>query len=222
MTEDQAQSEKPEGGPHVAGERGIASVNRVQSLQSRMSSLLAIGLMSTLGVGLFTWYYIATYGRRAQVHDKAQASTQARAQGEMPLPSLGVIHAPELLGPSPPTPRESTAPAAAPASPVTTMASPYGASGPYGVPPGAEGSTPKTPAQLSLERRLAGPALALRVADRSGLAGVDASDGAASAAAPIDAMACARACCRRSAFYSPKAPSSTARSKLRSTRPCPE
>ena len=35
----------------VAGERGIASVNAARSLQSRVSNLLAMGLMSTLGLG---------------------------------------------------------------------------------------------------------------------------------------------------------------------------
>src|SRR6185437_14852044 len=47
----------PGGTTTVAGERGIPSVNRARSIQSRVSSLLAIGLMMTLGLGFLTWYY---------------------------------------------------------------------------------------------------------------------------------------------------------------------
>src|SRR3984957_17422655 len=93
----------------VAGERGIASVNRARSLQSRVSNVLAIGLMSALGVGLLTWYYANTFSRRARVQESAQAATKSRAQGEMPLPSLGPISMPRVLGPPPAPPADSTA-----------------------------------------------------------------------------------------------------------------
>ena len=59
-----------------------------------MSSLLAIGLMSTLGLGLLTWYYAQTLTRPSQVQHAAQAAAKNRAQGEMPLPPLGRIESP--------------------------------------------------------------------------------------------------------------------------------
>lgn len=138
----------------VVGERGIASVNRARSMQSRVSSVLAIGLMSALGLGLLTWYYANTLSRRSRVEQSAQAASKSRAQGEMPLPSLGRIEGPRLLGPRPePMPATIPSPsniAAGNLSPDTTAPTAYGA-------------TPaKTPGQLAFERRLAGPAFADR------------------------------------------------------------
>src|SRR5579863_3241842 len=52
--------------PVIAGDRGIPSINRAGSLQSRVSSVLAVGLMSALGLGLLTWYYAKTLTRPAQ------------------------------------------------------------------------------------------------------------------------------------------------------------
>jgi type IV secretion system protein VirB10 len=142
----------------VAGERGIASVNRARSLQSRVSSVLAIGLMSVLGLGLLTWYYANTFSRRARVQQSAQAATRSRAQGDMPLPSLGPISMPRVLGAPPPPPVDSTATvsaANAPGAPPYAPDAAYAAPG-YGAPPD------KTPAQRSLERRLSGPAFTQR------------------------------------------------------------
>ena len=60
-TPEDAQPKADSGGegalPTVQGERGIPSVNRVRSLQSRVSSLLALCLMLGLGFGLLGWYY---------------------------------------------------------------------------------------------------------------------------------------------------------------------
>jgi type IV secretion system protein VirB10 len=156
----------------VAGERGIASVNRARSLQSRVSSVLAIGLMSALGVGLLTWYYANTFSRRARVQESAQAATKSRAQGEMPLPSLGPISMPRVLGP-PPAPPETAAATTSTANPGT-MGAP-----PYGVPPDAAYATPteKSPAQRSLERRLSGPAFSQRGQESDSAAGESEADG---------------------------------------------
>jgi type IV secretion system protein VirB10 len=157
-TEDTAPPEEAS----VAGERGIASVNRARSLQSRVSSVLAIGLMSALGVGLLTWYYANTFSRRARVQQSAQAATKSRAQGEMPLPSLGPISMPRVLGPPPAPPADlATAPSAA--NPSATGAPPYGGSpdAAYAA-PGAGAPPEKSPAQRSIERRLSGPAFAQR------------------------------------------------------------
>jgi type IV secretion system protein VirB10 len=129
----------------VVGERGIASVNRVRSMQSRASSVLAIALMSALGIGLLTWYYANSLSRRTHAEQSAQSASKSRAQGEMALPPLGHIDGPRLLGPSPDPP------------PVAAIPASYGA-GPAAV----EAPAAKTPAQLSLERRLAGPAFAGR------------------------------------------------------------
>ena len=88
----------------IAGERGIPSVNRARSLQSRVSSVLAMGLMSALGLGLLTWYYAQTLTRPAQVQHAAQAAAKNRAQGEMALPSLGRIDPPRRCAQTAPAP----------------------------------------------------------------------------------------------------------------------
>jgi len=136
--------------PSVAGERGIASVNRAASLSSRVSSVLAIGLMSALSLSLLTWYYARTFAHRNAARDHAQSATQARAQGDMALPPLGRIEGPHLLGP-PPAPPAIETPTADPAV--------FAAAAPAGNTPGAPGTpAAKTPQELALERQLSGPA----------------------------------------------------------------
>jgi len=149
----------------VAGDRGIPSINRARSLQSRVSSGLAIGLMLALGLGLLTWYYARALTRPAQAQHAAQAAVKSRAQGEMALPSLGHIVSPlvpkdppppaapppeprameQLLGPAPPL-------AAAIATPIGMPTAP--------APSGAPATPQKSPGELAFERRLAGPAFA--------------------------------------------------------------
>jgi type IV secretion system protein VirB10 len=78
----------------VRGERGAPSVSRERSLQSRASSVLAGGVTMVLGVAALTWYYANALTRPARARDAAQAVTARRAQGEMPLPSLGRVEPP--------------------------------------------------------------------------------------------------------------------------------
>jgi type IV secretion system protein VirB10 len=130
----------------VAGERGVASVNAARSLQSRVSNVLAMGLMAALGLGLLGWYYAHTFARQGEVKRAAQTASRNQAAGEMPLPSLGHIDPPpstvtQLLGPPPEPPPVSVEPTAASAA-----AAPL----PNGSP------SVKPPWMLALERRLGG------------------------------------------------------------------
>jgi type IV secretion system protein VirB10 len=146
----------------VPGERGIASVNRTRSLQSRVSNLLAMGLMLSLGIGLLMWYYSRTISRQAHAQQVAQAASAAKAQGEMPLPALGPIEPPEvmgsdaaaarLLGPRPELPDNNSEQYLGQA---TTRAA---STGPGAAPVAYGGATEKSPEELTLERRLSGPA----------------------------------------------------------------
>lgn len=81
----------------VVGERRIPSVNRVRSLQSRVSSLLAIGLVSAIGLALLFWYYSQALTRDERAQRAAERATQQRAQGEMALPPLGPIERPRVV-----------------------------------------------------------------------------------------------------------------------------
>jgi len=150
----------------IAGERGVPSVNRARSLQSRVSSILAVGLMSTLGLGLLTWYYAGAFTRTSRAQALAQNATRSKAQGEMALPSLGRIEAP--MPPAPKAVPATNDPTLTqqllgppPAMPAGFGGAADGGSGaPAYVPAAYSGAQPKSPAELAFERRLAGPVFA--------------------------------------------------------------
>jgi type IV secretion system protein VirB10 len=145
------------GAETVAGERGIPSINRVRSVQSRLTSVLAITLMGTLGLGLLGWYYKQMLSRPSQAREHAQAAMKRRSQAEMPLPPLGRIEPPTVeplsaeasgplesfLGPPPELPPERPDEWRADA-------------------PRMSGHTVKSAEQVAFERRLSGPVFATR------------------------------------------------------------
>ncbi|MFI5353640.1 MAG: TrbI/VirB10 family protein, partial [Candidatus Binatales bacterium] len=146
-----AQAEEPRQAPDsIVGERGIASVNQARSLQSRVSNILAIGLMSMLGLGLLAWYYVHTFAHQSQVKRAAQAASRSQAAGEMPLPSLGKI--------DPPAPVVAAVLGQAPELPAAAHSTPDMATG-GGMPPAGGPAQPaaKPAWMLAMERRLAGP-----------------------------------------------------------------
>lgn len=154
----------------VRGERSHALVNAARSVQSRVSSLLASGLMVILGASALTWYYARALTRPGHARTAAQSTAANRAQGEMPLPSLGPIGRPaSAVVPGTPTDADSKVSTVAPSSsaaaptdlplseargPSTNWAfsSPRAAATDGGPPPPPS----KTPAELALERRLSG------------------------------------------------------------------
>lgn len=105
-TDAQAPSGDAADGGAVVGERATASVNRVRSLQSRLSNVLAAGLMCALGIGALTWYYAHIFARSAHGAETAQRAAARQASGDAPLPALGPFSPPRAPAPS--------APAAAP------------------------------------------------------------------------------------------------------------
>ena len=149
----------------IPGEREVPSLMRVRSMQSRVTTFLAVGLLSVIALGLLGWYYSKAFTRTSRDQTQAQGTAQQRAKGESPLPSLGAITQPRgaansdptalkrLMGPAPELPseyRELT-----PQSPIHTAGrndSAYGASVTQ-----PAGPRPKSAAELDLERRLAGP-----------------------------------------------------------------
>jgi type IV secretion system protein VirB10 len=145
-----AAEEPSRGHESVVGERSIASVNQARSLQSRVSNLLAMGLMSTLGVGLLGWYYVHTFAHQSEVKRAAQTASRNQAAGEMPLPSLGKFDPPasavaQVLGPAPELPSSAS---------MTPNAA-----GATGMPPGGAAAQPaaKPAWMIAMERRLSGP-----------------------------------------------------------------
>ncbi len=145
----------------VFGERGATVVNRAISVQSRLSSILAVTLMSALGLGSLAWYYASTITRQSQARRSAQSASANRVQGEMALPSLGRIdpppplpaHAPAvesiLAAAVPPDSTPDRVELSANPSPGTALNGTPG-NGAYAAPPS------KSPAQLAQERQLSG------------------------------------------------------------------
>jgi type IV secretion system protein VirB10 len=135
----------------VQGERGTTLVNRAVSVQSRLSSILAVTLMSALGLGSLTWYYAASMTRQGRARQSAQSASAGHAQGETVLPSLGRIDPPL---PPPPLTLESALPESAPPLITTPLPEiPMGgsaSSNPYGASP------PPTPEQIAQQRQLSG------------------------------------------------------------------
>lgn len=148
----------------ISGDRGIPSINRVRSVQSRLTSVLAIGLMGALGLGLLGWYYQRMLAKPSQSRESAQAQVKRRSQAEMKLPPLpritpprteplsaedsGPIHA--LMGPPPELPPER--PSLWEESNVQAGSS----------------AAIKSAAQAARERQLAGPVFATRGYVQSG------------------------------------------------------
>ena len=133
----------------VRGERSSATLAHAPSVQSRISNLLAIGLMSLLGLGMLTWYYANALTRQSHARDSAKAASTKRAQsGDMPLPSLGRIDPP--LADKPPQD---------PVPPVSALMGTQLRELPLEAAPTVtpNGAAPaKTPAELTLERQLSG------------------------------------------------------------------
>ncbi|HEY2684336.1 MAG TPA: type IV secretion system protein VirB10 [Steroidobacteraceae bacterium] len=130
----------------VRGERAPGALAGAVSVQSRISNLLAIGLMSVLGLGMLGWYYAHALSHQGDMTKNAQTSSAKRAQGEASLPSLGHIASPPMAAPaepasSPLNAMQATELAEIPLAPSTTPAAPV---------PG------KTPEQVVVERQLNG------------------------------------------------------------------
>ena len=148
---------EPEG-EGVRGERAEAVVNAARTVQSRVSSALAAGLMAALGLAALTWYYAHTLTRPTHVRGAVQSGAN-RAQGEMPLPPLGKFEPPRYTASAPSEPSAGTQPAGSAEVPLPEAsestdargaAAPEVAAAPVGT------SSPRTPQDLARERRLAG------------------------------------------------------------------
>jgi type IV secretion system protein VirB10 len=133
----------------VRGERDGATLRQPPSIQSRVSNVLAIVLMSVLGLGMLTWYYANAMTRQSRARQSVQAASAKRTQGDMPLPSLGRIDPPPVAAERPLPQQDQPTLALSATAPEVPLA-PALSNVPYGAPP------VKTAAQLELERQLSG------------------------------------------------------------------
>jgi type IV secretion system protein VirB10 len=133
----------------IIAERGVASMARTRSLQSRASSALALLLCAGLAVGLLAWYYGAILSHR-------KAATAARnpalaAANDSSLPPLGPVVDPRSVVVA----SGSAAPSVGASAPIVLA--------PVALAPAANGvpdSVPQASHPTALDRRLAGPAFA--------------------------------------------------------------
>jgi type IV secretion system protein VirB10 len=136
----------------------MSSVNRAPSIQTRISNLLAVGLMAGLSIGFLVWYYGHAVAGRTSAQNASRMGSKTKAQGEMVLPPLGRVDPPSAaptlmdraVGTPPPEPMRLEEVLPTPS---------FGAVPPHGgvAPGGVQQPQPKTPAQLTLERQLSGP-----------------------------------------------------------------
>jgi type IV secretion system protein VirB10 len=143
---------KPEANDAVAGERGLPAVRSAASLHSRLSNVLALGLMLTMGAIVLVGYYAHIAQRQSQSRQKAQTAAANRAQSEMPLPSLGPVT---------PAATATMVPIASVEPSGTDSNLPLEAVRPSNMPPLPAGLGAAPAAHVSaLERRLSGKAFA--------------------------------------------------------------
>jgi type IV secretion system protein VirB10 len=148
----------------VRGERGPTLVTTTRSLQSRVSSIMACGLMLILGAGMLTWYYTNAISQQSRTKRTAQSAALHRAQGEMPLPALDGFDALRMSSPalqhqaadSPPS-AQLPAPEQ-PQLPLMPSQANWGPMGPSAAP--YDPAAHKSAKQLMQERLLAGAAFA--------------------------------------------------------------
>jgi type IV secretion system protein VirB10 len=146
----------------VAGERGATLVNRATSVQARLSSILALSLMSVLGLGSLTWYYAHSMTRQSREMQSARNASASRAQGDAALPSIGRIDPP----PPPPVPSSPPMPGLdlpLPSGPPDNGLAPLSATTLTEIPlsqtpagTGYAAPPPPTPEQIAEARRLSG------------------------------------------------------------------
>lgn len=82
----------------VRGERAGFIVSGARSLQSRMSSLLAAGVMLSVGATMLAWYYADALSRPAAARPPVRASLPEGAGVGMTLPPFGSNAAPRTPG----------------------------------------------------------------------------------------------------------------------------
>jgi type IV secretion system protein VirB10 len=137
----------------VPGDRGILSVNRERSLQSRVTTALALGTCALVGGGFLVWYYASLVAQPSAAQAAERRAQDARG-ADAPVPALGRVDPPHL-------------PATAAAQSTTSGGMPDWLRDPPPAPPPPAGPTttatatppPKSPQQLALERQLGQPVL---------------------------------------------------------------
>jgi type IV secretion system protein VirB10 len=146
------------GPEEVAGERATTLVTRSVSVQSRLSNLLAVSLMTALGLGTLIWYYANNASRQARMRSNIQSAAANHAAGDTALPGLGRVDPPlpprvsREIDPLPPIDAPPVSSADRVGLTATTLPEiPLAANT-----AGYAGPAPPTPEELAQQRQLSG------------------------------------------------------------------
>lgn len=162
----------------VRGERSVLIGSGARSLQSRMTTLLAAGLMISVGAGMLAWYYTEALSRPAASRLLTNTSLPEAAGQAMTLPPFQppvAPHARALVAPVPvmqsvlptvPTIAALQSPTGGQSSHATALSpdsllEPSLARPAQGPPPGYGEAPRSSPRQQLLERRLSGEVFAV-------------------------------------------------------------
>lgn len=182
----------------VLGERAASILGGPRSLQSRMTSVLAAGLMISVGAGMLAWYYLEALSRPAAGRTLVRAALPDAAGEGMTLPPFGSAASSRLLGPAASASNAPSAPtitapdssahervSQAPALPLAPLLEP-----PLSRASGEPPSSYRAPPQLSvrqqaLDRRLSGEVFAAGTSGTPASVAAGGTDRESSAAVPL-------------------------------------
>lgn len=157
----------------IRGERATHIATGARSLQSRMTSLLAAGLMISVGAGMLTWYYAEALSRPTAARSPRQAALPSVAGEGMSLPAFGAIGSPRVpmsaasAASMPSVPNRAALPSqivervsAAAVPPLSPLLQPPLDRISGGLAQGHGPPSPASPRQQALDRRLSGDVFA--------------------------------------------------------------
>ena len=150
--EEEARARRDPAVSAIAGERSVSIAHRTRSLESRISNLMAVGVMGLLGLGVLTWYYGSALTRAPRAARGGATSATAHALADAPLPPLGRIRWAEHTTPKANEPErlEGVMPRSAPLAATAPIPSTVA------VTPAPQGQAQPS----ALQRRLSGPPFA--------------------------------------------------------------
>jgi type IV secretion system protein VirB10 len=157
----------------VAGERAAFIASGTRSWQSRMTSLLAAGLMISVGAGMLAWYYAEALSRPPSARTPTHSPVPEVAGEGMTLPPFGPVASPRVAAIAASVPSTPSVPAIfAPPSSVGRQSEPAATPrfdpllepaldrAPGGLPRGYGAPVQLSPRQQALDRRLSGEVFA--------------------------------------------------------------
>ncbi|MFM1990378.1 MAG: hypothetical protein RJA99_3335 [Pseudomonadota bacterium] len=104
----------------LEAERAIPSVNREQSLRSRMAGVVVTMTVAVVGIAFFYWYYGSAVAERRRAEEAERRAREARAAGDLRPPRLSMRTEPPIVPmPVSTAPPPQVMPVIPPTAPIT-------------------------------------------------------------------------------------------------------